>query len=99
MKDKGLFFLIISFSCVSLVFDQYFGNKYIEQFVGNILPSARKTETEKTVGGIAGIGGMTTEDLENFNKGGSKYEDETYGGMTAEDLENFNKGGSKYGNN
>lgn len=43
MKDKGLFFLILSFVCFWLVLDQVFGNKLIEQFVGNILPSTSKS--------------------------------------------------------
>lgn len=49
MKDKGLFFLVLSFSCIWLVLDQVYGNKLITQFVENILPSSSKTTNTKSV--------------------------------------------------
>ena len=64
MKDKGLFFLILSFGAIWLVLDQFCGNKLIEQFVGNILPSTSGKNTSNMANsGIVGGGGSGTADL------------------------------------
>ena len=36
--DKSFLFLILGLGCIWLVLDQIYGNKFIEQFVSNIIP-------------------------------------------------------------
>lgn len=61
MKDKGLFFLTLSFIAFWLILDQIFGNKLIEQFVTNILPSTKKSDTSNTSSTTTGTSGATGE--------------------------------------
>lgn len=35
--DKAMFFLILGLACIWLVLDQFFGNKYIENFTKNVI--------------------------------------------------------------
>lgn len=70
MKDKGLFFLTLSFGCIWLVLDQIFGNKLIEQFVGNLLPSAKKDSS--------GVKGTINSAVEQGEKEGSAGDKEEY---------------------
>ena len=61
MKDKGLFFLILSFGAIWLVLDQFCGNKLIEQFVGNILPSSSVGTSNMSTSNISASGKGTAD--------------------------------------
>ena len=40
MKDKSLFFLIMSLACFYLVLDEFYGRNYISQFIVKMIPKA-----------------------------------------------------------
>lgn len=40
MKDKGLFFLVLSLLCFWLVLDEFYGNGYISKFIVTMIPKA-----------------------------------------------------------
>lgn len=80
MKDKGLFFLILSFVCFWLVLDQVFGNKLIEQFVGNILPSTSKSNSSSLKQQSTDSYNVTN--TENLKDGSYNEDENTVNGMT-----------------
>ena len=40
MKDNTLFFLVLSLLCFWLVLDEFYGHKYISQFIVKMIPKA-----------------------------------------------------------
>ena len=42
MKDKGLFYLVLALLCFWLVLDEFYGKRYITNFIVELIPSAKQ---------------------------------------------------------
>ena len=51
---KSLFFLILSFTCIWLILDMFYGNKLIKQLVDSIFSDSRTGSDEKNFNSISG---------------------------------------------